>query len=504
MCCSYLILKIIYFSLSYKVPPEQKLPAQNIDKEKLISESFERRFKNLQKLYDTDQDNLRQNDVIIKSLNEEILAAGEKLALLESTVLFEGENKVRYLEENETLRAMLAEQANVVAERDAAQKELLQLKMFHQHHEDFEAHLQSAMTDGLGIDEELLPWTDSITGLSAGQSLQICLMTYVRLPVQEQGIFYTEAFSRLQNKALLGDLERKLQFMVNITLLCLICLLYYSRLQRETNAVQDNLPVAPNGPGPAPPGPPMPAKPTAALPANLDMSGIAQIEAPTNDGLLYSSTPTGKKRKASEIQLDTSYFSEFDSSFSQSSLLNVTLINDKMHKVVNDLNLKSFNPEGTKIKSYYNEVCGAQNEAISFGFEIFIPSSPRATKVNRSVELLRCGLTACKKAIRIGQQYSECVILYPEFHPYCTLDLKEIPLSHGNGLAICPTHAPLSRRPELLYETNRKVRHLVVLHVLNFNLLVVGLHQCRRLRPWPAVQQCRQETTPGPRPQGEG
>ena len=201
--------------MSYKVPADQKLPAQNIDREKLVSESYERRFKNLQKLYDTAQENLRQNDMMIKNLNREVLAANEKIALLESTVLCNGEDRIRFVEENEAMRAIIAEQNGFAAERDAAKTEVLQLKIFHQHHEDFDAHLQSAMTDCLGIDEEILPWADSITSLSAGQSLQICLMTYLRLPVQEQSIFFTEALSRLHSKAVLGDLERKVQYMVS-------------------------------------------------------------------------------------------------------------------------------------------------------------------------------------------------------------------------------------------------------------------------------------------------
>ena len=222
--------------------------------------------------------------------------------------------------------------------------------------------------------------------------------------------------------------------------------------------MKERLPGVENKTAPTPPGPPMPAKPCTAQPADLDMSGISKINESTAENVLYSSTPSNKRKEASLGSCNESFFSEFDTSFSESSLSNITLCKDKIHKVVNDLNLKAFNPASLKLKSFYNEVCGAANEAINYGFEIFLPSSSRASKVNRSMESLKCGLSSCGKPIGIGERYSECVILYPEFHPYCTLDLKEIPLSHGNGLAICPLHTSVSRSPELLSEINRKVR----------------------------------------------
>ena len=192
----------------------QVLPESKAVRSQVLSESYEQRWINLQRLHDTDQQSLRQNEILIRNLNQEVLTITEKLAIMETSANTEKEDKNKYMVENCALRQLLQDQVAAVEEGNAAVDELVRLKIYHEHEEGFMDHIKGAMTDGFDVQEELIPWCDSIRSLNASQSLQICLMTFVRLPVAEQSIFYTEALSRLQNKKLLTDLEKKVKFMV--------------------------------------------------------------------------------------------------------------------------------------------------------------------------------------------------------------------------------------------------------------------------------------------------
>ena len=226
--------------------------------------------------------------------------------------------------------------------------------------------------------------------------------------------------------------------------------------------VQSKLNTKPLPPGPpksvTPPGLPVhPAKPTAPLPDELDVSGIEKLGEEIGGNAFDSSTPASKKRKASLVSFDGSFFSEFETTFSQSSLNTTELFSDKLHRVVENKSLIYFNPEAVKLKTYYNEVSGESNEAISLGTEIYLPSKGREMKTNRCMESLRCGLSACGKRINIGEMFSQVVVLFPECHAFCSIDLHEIPNSHGDGLSVCPIHVKLSREPECIALFNSKV-----------------------------------------------